>query len=156
MATGPTLVDRPVPPTRERRRWRRRIGVVTRHSLTRYLALAALGFGTDLTLLALLNHFTTLPAFATVTLAFWLTYALNFVLNRRFAFHAEHRALGRQVLRFLPQVTGDYVLTLTAVLALRSLGLNLTVARVVAGGTNLVFNYVLYRWWTFRRARRIG
>jgi putative flippase GtrA len=102
----------------------------------------------------LLHRFTPLPNAVSVTLAFWVTYALNFALNRHIAFRAHGHAAGPQVARFLPQVLGDYVLTLTAVLALQAIGLNLTVARIAAGGTNLAFNYVLYRWWTFRRRSR--
>lgn len=135
-------------------RWRGRVTAVARHSLPRFLLLAAVGFTFDLTLLTLLHRLTSLPNAASVTLAFWATYALNFALNRHFAFHAHGRAVGPQLARFAPQVLGDYVLTLTAVLALQAIGLPLTVARVIAGGTNLVFNYVLYRWWTFRRRGR--
>ncbi|BCB79652.1 hypothetical protein GCM10022251_41110 [Phytohabitans flavus] len=113
-----------------------------------------MGFAFDLGLLTLLHHFTSLPNAASVTIAFWVTYALNFALNRHIAFRAHERSVGPQLARFVPQVLGDYVLTLTAVLALQAIGLNLTVARIVAGGTNLIFNYVLYRWWTFQRRAR--
>ncbi|WP_203718633.1 GtrA family protein [Asanoa siamensis] len=119
--------------------------------MTRFLALAALGFGFDLTLLAVLDATTPLPPAATVTIAFWLTYALNFALNRTFAFHANGHGVRGQLARFAPQVLGDYVLTVVGVTALGALGLGLVPARIIAGGTNLVFNYVLYRWWTFRR-----
>jgi len=135
-------------------RWRGRVTAVSRHSLPRFLLLAAVGFAFDLTLLTLLHWYTPLPNAAAVTIAFWVTYALNFALNRHFAFHADGHAVGPQLARFVPQVLGDYVLTLTAVLALQAIGLPLAVARVVAGGTNLVFNYALYRWWTFRRRSR--
>jgi putative flippase GtrA len=132
----------------------RRLKKFARHSLTRFLALAALGFGVDLTLLAILHRFTPLPPAAVVSIAFWLTYALNFVLNRRFSFHAERGPVGRQLLRFLPQVLIDFVLTLSGVLAFQALGLALPVARILAAGTTLVLNYALYRWWTFRVSRR--
>ncbi|MDG4826351.1 GtrA family protein [Asanoa sp. WMMD1127] len=122
-----------------------------RHSLTRFLALAGLGFGFDLALLALLDAVTPLPSAATVSIAFWVTYALNFALNRTFAFHADGHGVRGQFARFAPQVLGDYVLTLVGVTALGALGVGLVPARIIAGGTNLVFNYVLYRWWTFRR-----
>lgn len=130
----------------------RRFQRLARHSLTRFLALAALGFGVDLTLLALLHRFTPLPAAAVVSIAFWLTYALNFALNRHFAFHADRGPIGRQLIRFLPQVLLDFVLTLGGVLAFQAFGLALPVARVLAAGTTLALNYALYRWWTFRSA----
>ncbi|HTF09444.1 MAG TPA: GtrA family protein [Asanoa sp.] len=122
-----------------------------RHSLTRFLALAALGFAFDLTLLAVLHAVTPLPTAATVSIAFWVTYALNFALNRNFAFHADRQGVRGQLARFAPQVLGDYLLTLIGVTLFGALGLGLVLARIASGGTNLVFNYVLYRWWTFRR-----
>jgi putative flippase GtrA len=146
-----SVVDAPERPVRHEPRWRRWASVLRHHPLPRYLVFAGLGFLVDLSLLALLHHYTSLPSAATVTIAFWLTYTLNFALNRRLAFHAGDRSLKRQLVRFLPQVVGDFVLTLTAVVALQEAGLGLTLARVVAGGTNLIFNYILYRWWTFAR-----
>ncbi|WP_203863048.1 GtrA family protein [Plantactinospora mayteni] len=131
---------------------RRLLAVVWDHRFPRFAALAAAGFTFDLTTLALLNRYTPLPSPTAVTLAFWATYALNFALNRRFAFRANDRPVGPQLARFVPQVLGDYLLTLTAVLALQAIGVPLVAARIIAGGTNLVFNYVLYRWWTFRRS----
>ncbi|GAB3513112.1 hypothetical protein GCM10027575_29490 [Phytohabitans suffuscus] len=130
---------------------RQRLALLSEHPLPRFVALAAVGFAFDLTMLALLNRYTPLPDAATVTLAFWATYALNFVLNRRFAFQADEQAVGPQLARFMPQVLGDYLLTLTGVLALQAIGLPLITARIAAGATNLAFNYTLYRWWTFRR-----
>ncbi|SNT63542.1 Putative flippase GtrA (transmembrane translocase of bactoprenol-linked glucose) [Asanoa hainanensis] len=121
-----------------------------RHSVTRFLALAGVGFAFDLTLLAVLDAVTPLPPAATVSIAFWVTYALNFALNRAFAFHASGHGVRGQLARFAPQVLGDYVLTVAGVTALGALGIGLVPARIIAGGTNLVFNYVLYRWWTFR------
>ena len=116
----------------------------------RFLAFAALGFAFDLGLLLLLRHMTPLPGYACVSIAFWATYALNFVLNRYFTFEANHSNVGPQLARFAVQVIGDYALTLAVSLGLQALGLNLALSRLAAGGTNLVFNYVLYRWWTFR------
>ncbi len=132
------------------RRASRILRLAYRHSVTRFLALAGVGFAFDLTLLAVLDAVTPLPTAATVSIAFWTTYALNFALNRRFAFHASGHGVRGQLVRFAPQVLGDYVLTVAGVTALGALGVGLVPARIIAGGTNLVFNYVLYRWWTFR------
>ncbi|MET7401441.1 GtrA family protein [Dactylosporangium sp. NPDC005572] len=126
---------------------------IWQHSLTRFCLLGMVGFGFDLALLALLKTVTPLPVWAAVTIAFWVTYALNFVLNRYFAFHAQDRPVGPQVLRFVAQVLGDYALTLGAVEGLHALGVPLLVARIAAGGTNLVWNYLLYRFWTFGSPR---
>lgn len=130
------------------------MAAIGRHPLPRFLLLATIGFGFDLALLSALHAFTRLPSAAAVSVAFWVTYVLNFLLNRSFAFSADDRAIGPQLARFVPQVLGDYALTLGAVLALHATGVDLVVARVIAGATNLVFNYTLYRWWTFRRAQQ--
>ncbi|GEM_PF-3012331 len=126
--------------------WFRRI---YRHSLTRFLAFAALGFTIDVTLLFLLDYFTPLPLWASVTIAFWITYSINFVMNRFFAFDAAHRDLSGQLTRFIPQVLIDFGLTLGGVELYTYLGASVIMARVIAGATNAIFNYVIYRWWTF-------
>ncbi|MFC5381281.1 GtrA family protein [Aquipuribacter nitratireducens] len=125
---------------------------VQRHSLTRFLAFSAFGLAFDLTVLALLDAFTPLPRLASVAIAFVLTYALNFVLNRWYAFDAAHGHAGAQVSRFLPQVAADFLLVLFGVQLLLLTGMPLLVARVLSASTNAVLNYCAYRWWTFRDA----
>jgi len=138
--------------------FRRRLGRLARHSFTRFAVVGAVGYSFDVTLLLGLTTWGALPWSANVTIAFWVTYALNFVLNRRFAFHAEHTGdLRTQILRYLPQASVDYLLTLGGVkLFADELHLPLVEARLLAGGTNAVFNYTVYRWWTFRRTRPDG
>jgi putative flippase GtrA len=126
---------------------------VYEHSLTRFLAFSAFGLTFDLTVLALLDLLTPLPRLASVAIAFVLTYALNFVLNRWFAFHAEHGRVERQLTRFLPQVGADFLLVLFGVQLLLLTGMPLLVARLLSASTNAVLNYCAYRWWTFRDAR---
>jgi putative flippase GtrA len=102
----------------------------------------------DVSLLWLLVTFTALPDAVALTLAFATTYLMNFFLNRRFSFGA-HGHLGTQLARFAPQVGVDYLLTISAVEAFTRLGVALLAARILAGGTNAVFNYAMYRWWVF-------
>lgn len=132
---------------------RSRFSRIYRHSLTRFLAFAALGFTIDVTLLFLLETFTSLPLWASVSIAFWITYTVNFVMNRYFAFDAGHRDLSGQLTRYIPQVLVDYGLTVFGVELYTYLGAGLILARVIAGATNAIFNYVMYRWWTFGRSR---
>lgn len=128
-------------------RWAER---VRRHSFTRFAVLGLGGLVFDLALLALLVRFTPLPEAAAVTVAFFVTYGLNFALNRRFAFGAEGGHVGGQLTRFAPQLAVDYLLVVAAVEALTALGLGLLAARLLAAATNGAFNYCCYRWWTFR------
>jgi putative flippase GtrA len=126
-----------------------------RHSALRFLFFSAVGYSFDVTVLLLLERAGWFPLLVNVTIAFVLTYTLNFGLNRWFAFDAAHRDLGRQLGRFIPQVTVDYLLTLGGVALFASvLGLPLFWARLLAATTNLVFNYTVYRFWTFRRTGR--
>ncbi|MGF1663793.1 MAG: GtrA family protein [Kineosporiaceae bacterium] len=128
-----------------------------RHSAVRFLFFSGVGYSFDLTVLLLLERAGRLPLLANVTIAFVLTYALNFALNRWFAFHAAHRDLRGQLGRYLPQVTVDYLLTLGGVwLFAAVLGLPLFWARLLAATTNLIFNYTVYRFWTFRRAATVA
>ncbi len=127
-----------------------RLARVQQHSLTRFLFFSGVGFGFDLTVLVALRTWTELPLWAAVTVAFVLTYALNFLLNRWFSFHAERGEVRGQLRRFLPQVLADYLLVVFAVTLLVWLGLPDLVARTLSAGTNAVLNYCAYRWWTFR------
>ena len=121
-----------------------------RHSLTRFLFFSGIGLSFDLSVLLALRQYTAMPLWAAVTVAFVLTDALNFCLNRWFAFDAAHGAAGGQLRRFLPQVLADYLLVVFAVSALVWLGLPDLVARTLSAATNAVLNYCAYRWWTFR------
>lgn len=127
-----------------------RLARAYRHSLTRFLFFSGVGLTFDLTVLLLLRQYTAMPLWAAVTVAFVLTYALNFMLNRWFAFDAAHGHAGGQLRRFLPQVLADYLLVVFAVSVLAALGLPDLVARTMSAATNAVLNYCAYRWWTFR------
>ena len=123
---------------------------VQRHSATRFLLFSGVGLTFDLSVLWLLRTWTELSLQEAVTVAFVLTYALNFVLNRFFAFAAGHGQVSGQLGRFLPQVLADYLLVLFAVSLLVAAGLPDLVARTLSAATNAVLNYCAYRWWTFR------
>lgn len=133
-----------------------RLSRLAEHSLARFLFFSGIGLSFDLTVLWLLRAFTPLSLWAAVTIAFVLTYALNFVLNRWFAFDAAHGHAAGQLRRFLPQVLADYLLVVFAVGALVWLGLPDLVARTLSAFTNAVLNYCAYRWWTFRDGRAGG
>lgn len=143
---GPDAVEEPST-------WQHRLLRVYRSSITRFAAFGALGLAIDLTILMLLRVFTPLPLQAAVIIAFALTYLINFFLNRRYAFHAGH-GVSRQLTRFIPQVTADYLLTALGVGFLTSLGMPTFTARILSASTNAVLNYVAYRYWTFRPTRR--
>jgi putative flippase GtrA len=117
-----------------RGRGRLAIARLGRHSLVRFGLFGALGLAFDVCLLWLLLTVTALSQALAVTIAFAVTYLLNFFLNRRFAFAAEGR-VGFQLIRFAPQVEVDYLLTLTAVETLVGLGVALIMARILAGAT---------------------
>ena len=127
-----------------------RLTRVYHHSLTRFLFFSGIGLSFDLAVLWLLRTSTELPLWVAVTIAFVLTYALNFVLNRYFSFQAGHGDVGGQLGRFVPQVLADYLLVVFAVSALVWLGLPDLLARTLSSATNAVLNYCAYRWWTFR------
>src|SRR5437762_3494612 len=80
-----------------RARWLR----VYRHSLTRFAAFGLLGLGIDVTLLGILLRLTSIDGPVAVTIAFAVTYVINFFLNRAFSF-AAHGAVAGQLARFLP------------------------------------------------------
>jgi putative flippase GtrA len=140
------------PPPSDARRAGGWLSRLARHSGTRFLLFSAFGYGVDVLLLLLFTRVAGMPLWAGVSIAFWITYGMNFCLNRWFSFHAADRDVRGQLRRYLPQVLADFGLTLTGVeLFAGVLGLPLLSARMLAGLANAAFNYAAYRWWTFRR-----
>lgn len=149
-AADPLPIEAPAAPTAMGARLRR----IIRHSLTRFLFFSGLGYGFDVTVLTLLEFAGWLPLIPNILIAFVLTYTLNFFLNRTFAFDAAHQDVTRQLGKFIPQVSVDLALTLGATWFLTEyVGLPVYISRTLAAFTNLVFNYTMYRFWTFRTFR---
>ncbi|MFI0351615.1 GtrA family protein [Actinomadura sp. 9N407] len=123
------------------------------HSLLRYLVIGGLSFVVDFgTLYAVHGVLRVwLPA-ATVT-AYLMALAVNFGLNRLWAFGgAAATAVGRQLARYLFLVAVNIAVTALVVPGLAALGVQYLAAKVIATAGLVVVNYVAYRTWVFGRS----
>lgn len=108
----------------------------------------------DLTLLAMLRAWTTLPLVAAVTIAYVSAFGLNFVLQRTVNFRS-HAPVGGQAVRYAVVVAVDYGLTVTVTTGLSGLGMDFRLARTLAAACVALVTYTGSRWWVFRdRSRR--
>jgi putative flippase GtrA len=117
--------------------------------LAGFAIIGAFTFSLDLALLAALRDRTALPLPMAVSIAYLVTFSLNFVLNRTLNFHS-HAPIGGQVLRYAVVMLGDYLLTVGISTGLTGLGLNFALARVTASFFVAVFTYSASRWWVFK------
>jgi putative flippase GtrA len=117
--------------------------------LVGFAIIGAFTFSLDLALLALLRERTALPLPVAVSVAYFVAFSLNFVLNRTVNFHS-HAPIGGQVLRYAVVMLGDYLLTVGISTGLADLGLNFALARVIASFFVAVFTYSASRWWVFK------
>jgi putative flippase GtrA len=120
-----------------------------RHSATRFLAVGIVSYGFDLGVLAALHSGLGMPLALATTLAFLSTLALNFGLNKAFAFRSRALA-GPAFVRYLILVAVNYATTLIMVTGLAWLGLSYVVAKTLAVVVNAVMNYFAYRHWVFQ------
>lgn len=119
-----------------------------RHSATRFLAVGVLSYAFDLGVLAALHGGLGVPLALATTLAFLSTLALNFGLNKVFAFRSTALA-GPAFVRYLVLVAVNYATTLIMVTGLAWLGLSYLLAKTLAVIVNAVLNYFAYRYWVF-------
>jgi putative flippase GtrA len=117
--------------------------------LVGFAILGSFTFVIDLSLLAGLRTWTTLPLPLAVTIAYVAAFALNFVLNRTVNFRS-HAPVAGQALRYALVISCDYGLTLGVTTGLSTLGLDFRLARVIAAACVAVFTYTASRWWVFR------
>lgn len=124
---------------------------LARHSAVRFVVVGGVSFGLDATTLYLLHGVLKLWLPSATVLAYTVAFAVNFGLNRVWAFGADGR-VGRQLHRYLRLTLINLLLTAVGVPGLTWLGLQYLVSKVVVGGTLAVMNYVGLRLWVFHRA----
>jgi putative flippase GtrA len=112
-------------------------------------------FGVDLALLSVFGHLLHWPAPIAITVAYAIAFGLSFVLNRTFNFRS-HAPVGRQSAVYVVVVVINYVVLLLGVGAgLAALGVELVIARLVAGACEGVFMYCAMRWVVFGKAAAV-
>jgi putative flippase GtrA len=115
-----------------------------------YLVINTCTFGLDLTLLVLLHGVLGAPLAVAITASYSTSFAVSYVLNRRYNFRS-HGALGGQLRVYVPLVVANYLLMIIGLGdGLTHLGLDYRLARLVAGAGEAVFMFCGMRWLVFR------
>jgi len=83
------------------------------------------------------------------TLAYGLSFVVNFGLNRRWAFGSTG-ALTGQAARYIALVGVNFLITLAMVNGIAALGVSYLLAKVLATAVIAGVNYLAYRNWIFR------
>lgn len=125
----------------------------TRRSAFRYLFAGGLAFLVDLGLLALFHQIFGWPTWLAAGVAFVLTFAFTYSLQRYFTFgsKAPH---GRALLKYTALVVFNTVATAAIVALIDLTPAGWAVGKVVATATTTVWNYFAYRYWVFADRNR--
>lgn len=128
---------------------RRARAVLTLFAVARFLVTGGLSFLVDLGIFAAAHYWLRLSVPAATTLAYVTSFAVNFLLNRRWVFRAAGQA-SRQLVRYLVLVAVNYVLTLVLMLVTVGVGVEPLVAKALTTALIASMNFVVYRAWVFR------
>lgn len=118
----------------------------------RFLVVGALATALQYAMLFALVQAAGWNAVAASTFGFATSLWLNYALNRRFTFRSD-RPHARALPRFLVIALGGLLLTAAGMqIAVGLFGLNYLVSQLIVTGVVTIWNFVLNRCWSFRRA----
>jgi putative flippase GtrA len=118
-------------------------------SLPRFIVIGAASFAVDVGALYAAHGVLRIWLPLATTLAYAAAFAVNFSLNRLWAFRSTVNVTG-QVARYLVLTGANYVATVAIVTGLAAAGLHYLIAKIAAAALIAAVNYVLYRAWVFR------
>jgi putative flippase GtrA len=108
-------------------------------------------FAVDLALLTVLHSWVALAVPVAVAVAYACAFTLSFYLNRTMNF-VSHAPVGRQFALYAVVVVVNYLALVVAVTtALTAVGVDVRLARILAGCCEAVYMYCTMRWVVFRR-----
>ncbi|HEV7147059.1 MAG TPA: GtrA family protein [Pedococcus sp.] len=114
----------------------------------RYLLIGGSSFVLDLGLLTL--GFRTLhwPLWVATAAGFWGSFFYNYLLQRRFSFHAAGSQVGSLV-RYSVLLAFNTVATIAIVGFFQRIGWGYVTGKVIATGATTIWNYFAYKEWVF-------
>jgi len=125
------------------------LSAVVAPSFLGFALVNTLTFGVDLALISLFHDLLGWPVWLAITLGYVTAFGLSFVLNRWLNFRS-HAPVGRQLGIYVVVVVINYAAILLGVGAgLAALGVNVQLARIIAGACEAVFVYSSMRWVVF-------
>lgn len=115
----------------------------------RYVVVGGAAFIIDISLLALFYEVLHIPLAVSTPMAFLLSFAITFLLQRTIAFGSQGK-LASSAVRYTILVAANTVATTAIVTSAAALGLPWELGKVIAVGSTTVWNYFAYRHWIFR------
>jgi putative flippase GtrA len=117
--------------------------------MVRYIGVGVLSLVIDAGSLWLLYNVFHRPLWLATTTGFWLSFAVNFLVNKYFTFGARTNGTA-QLLRYGVLVVLNYGANLGIVTGLAGLGVPAVAAKVFAVALLTGLNFIAYRRWVFR------
>jgi putative flippase GtrA len=128
---------------------------VSSHNASRFLLVGGVSYLFDVGSLITLHGVLHMALPVATTMSYAATLAVNFGLNRAFAFRSGG-LFGRSLLRYLALLAVNYVVTVLLVTGLTAAGMSYVVAKTQATVMIAATNYFAYRWWVFKATDGIG
>lgn len=124
------------------------VGLLARHSAVRYVLVGGLSFTVDAGGLYLLRDLAGVPAWLAAAISFLASFAVNYTLQRTFAFGGV-APYGSSLVKYVVLVIANTIANSVIVAMFDALGAWF-VGKVIATVAMTVWNYFLYRYWVFR------
>lgn len=116
-----------------------------RHHFVRYLIVGGTTFAIDFGLLVILHGHLKLNLGASTSVAYWISIAYNFVLNRYWTFDArEKESLARHITVYCVLLIFNYLFTVTFV-SIVGAHINYIIAKIMAVAIQMSWTYLIYK-----------
>lgn len=116
-----------------------------KHHLVRYVLVGGTTFAIDLSLLIFFHQGANIGLAVSTSLAYWISIAYNFILNRYWTFSAgEKEKLRKHLTSYLILLGFNYLFTLVAVSALSHI-VYFGFAKVIAVAFQITWTYPIYK-----------
>jgi putative flippase GtrA len=117
---------------------------IYRHSLTRYLVVGGTTFALDFFILITGHELFGLSVILAATFSYWLSLAYNFAINRFWTFGAR-KNIKKHAVAYTLLVIFNYLASLLIIWSLGLIGVQYYIAKIVAVGLAMAWNYLAYK-----------
>jgi putative flippase GtrA len=121
----------------------------TVRAVVRFLVTGGLSYLVDVATFSLAHYGVGLSVPVATTVAYLVTFVVNFRLNQRWVFRSAG-STRKHVARYLVLVGVNYLLTLALMVLLVDAGVEAVLAKTLTTAIIAVLNFVTYRVWVFR------
>lgn len=128
------------------------ISKFTQSSLFRYLIVGFSSFGVEFLAFSFFLYVAKTEALAANMLSLIVAFSVNFTLSNFWTFKAGKDKAAQKISKYLALVAINYVLNNALFYFLNTtLGINPVVTKVLVTGMQVVWNYLAYKFWVFKK-----